>query len=118
MKRRRSATSRAWEIETEQEEHSLSLSQHSSPSQSDHEQTPAAKSSDCGNGCQAIHLLKELNRTRSNGRPNPVLGNEKEFRNGIRMSKQENGRLIPSCAQNMHCQQNQIEPVENLVRNF
>jgi hypothetical protein len=38
-KRRRTASSKAWEVELEQEEHSLSLSQHSSPLQSDPEQT-------------------------------------------------------------------------------
>jgi len=42
-KRRRTASSKAWEVELEQEEHSLSLSQHSSPSQSDQEQTPLKK---------------------------------------------------------------------------
>jgi hypothetical protein len=45
-KRRRTASSKAWEVELEQEEHSLSLSQHSSPSQSDQEQTPLKKPTD------------------------------------------------------------------------
>ncbi|XP_010259261.1 PREDICTED: acyl-CoA-binding domain-containing protein 4-like isoform X2 [Nelumbo nucifera] len=42
-KKRRSGDSRTWDVESEQEEHSLSLSQHSSPSQSDQEQTPVQK---------------------------------------------------------------------------
>ncbi|KAJ6847204.1 rab9 effector protein with kelch motifs-like [Iris pallida] len=42
-KRRRINDSKVWEVESEQEEHSLSLSQHSSPSQSDQEQNTAQK---------------------------------------------------------------------------
>ncbi|XP_072958857.1 uncharacterized protein [Typha angustifolia] len=49
-KRRKTGDARVWEIESEQEEHSLSLSQHSSPSQSDQEQNTARKLSTSPNG--------------------------------------------------------------------
>ncbi|ONK63216.1 uncharacterized protein A4U43_C07F12590 [Asparagus officinalis] len=42
-KRRRTGDAKVWEVESEQEEHSLSLSQHSSPSQSDQEQNNLQK---------------------------------------------------------------------------
>ncbi|KAM0954505.1 putative kelch-type beta propeller [Dioscorea sansibarensis] len=42
-KRRKVGENKVWEIESEQEEHSLSLSQHSSPSQSDQEQNTAQR---------------------------------------------------------------------------
>ncbi|KAJ0979943.1 hypothetical protein J5N97_015417 [Dioscorea zingiberensis] len=45
-KRRKIGETKAWEIESEQEEHSLSLSQHSSPSQSDQEQNTAQKANE------------------------------------------------------------------------
>ncbi|XP_077239930.1 uncharacterized protein LOC143880838 isoform X2 [Tasmannia lanceolata] len=41
--KRRASNPKAWQLESEQEEHSLSLSQHSSPSQSDQEQTTVQK---------------------------------------------------------------------------
>ncbi|KAJ1417179.1 Kelch-type beta propeller [Sesbania bispinosa] len=43
QKRRRIAAAKVWDVESEQEEHFLSLSLHSSPSQSDQEQTPGQK---------------------------------------------------------------------------
>ncbi|KAH9755561.1 hypothetical protein KPL71_015825 [Citrus sinensis] len=51
-KRRAFNSTTVWEVESEQEEHSLSLSQHSSPSQSDHEQTPVPKVSESLAGSQ------------------------------------------------------------------
>ncbi|WOL11796.1 rab9 effector protein with kelch motifs-like isoform X1 [Canna indica] len=48
-KRRKTTDARIVEIESEQEEHSLSLSQHSSPSQSDQEQNMAQKLSNSAN---------------------------------------------------------------------
>ncbi|XP_010938233.1 uncharacterized protein [Elaeis guineensis] len=48
-KRRKTSDARVWEIESEQEEHSLSLSQHSSPSQSDQEQNTLHKLSSSTN---------------------------------------------------------------------
>ena len=56
-KRRRTASSKAWEVESEQEEHSLSLSQHSSPSQSDQEQAPLKKSVDSILGSNILRSL-------------------------------------------------------------
>lgn len=46
-RRRTNNNSKTFGVESEAEEHSLSLSQHSSPSQSDQEQTPVKKASDC-----------------------------------------------------------------------
>ena len=56
--KRRTASSKAWEVESKQEEHSLSLSQHSSPSQSDQEQTPLKKSADSILGSDILHSMQ------------------------------------------------------------
>lgn len=78
-KRRRTASSKAWEVESEQEEHSLSLSQHSSPSQSDQEQTPLKKSADSISGSQGFHLFKKIpSNCQSN---NSLASKQKELRN-------------------------------------
>ena len=78
-KRRRTASSKAWEVESEQEEHSFSLSQHSSPSQSDQEQTPLKKSADSISGSQGFHLFKKIP---SNCQSNKSLASkQKELRN-------------------------------------
>ena len=61
-KRKRLPHSKSWEVESEQEEHSLSLSQHSSPSQSDQEQTPVRKATDSIAGSQGFNLFKQLNQ--------------------------------------------------------
>ncbi|KAF7817973.1 acyl-CoA-binding domain-containing protein 4-like isoform X1 [Senna tora] len=42
-RRRMGGWTKTWDVESEQEEHSVSLSQHSSPTQSDQEHTPAQK---------------------------------------------------------------------------
>ncbi|GLT38530.1 hypothetical protein SLA2020_127740 [Shorea laevis] len=63
-KRRRAAVSKAWEVESEQEEHSLSLSQHSSPSQSDQEQAPAQKATD-STGSQGFNIFKQFHQKSS-----------------------------------------------------
>ena len=57
-KRIRTASSKAWEVESEQEEHSLSLSQHSSPSQFDQEHTPFKKSVDSILGSDILHSMR------------------------------------------------------------
>ncbi|KAI4301699.1 hypothetical protein L6164_034950 [Bauhinia variegata] len=62
QKRRRTAAVKVWDVELEQEEHSLSLSQHSSPSQSDQEQTPAQKANVSVMDSQRFLLLKQLNQ--------------------------------------------------------
>ncbi|CAK9150910.1 unnamed protein product [Ilex paraguariensis] len=60
-KRRRMANLKACEIESEPEEHSLSLSQHSSPSQSDQEQTPVKKTTNSAPASQIFPLFKQHN---------------------------------------------------------
>ncbi|KAI0528912.1 hypothetical protein KFK09_001456 [Dendrobium nobile] len=55
-KRRRVNDSKVLDIESEQEEHSLSLSQHSSPSQSDQEQNTSQKLSSCNKGHKILPL--------------------------------------------------------------
>ncbi|KAK3199402.1 hypothetical protein Dsin_022817 [Dipteronia sinensis] len=88
-KRRTSGSTNVWEIESEQEEHSLSLSQHSSPSQSDQEQTPIRKASEPITNSQGFHLFKQLNRTPNNFQPNSLASNQKESRNTIHKTPQD-----------------------------
>ncbi|KAK9291763.1 hypothetical protein L1049_019713 [Liquidambar formosana] len=90
-KRRRTSNSKAWEIELEQEEHSLSLSsQHSSPSQSDQEQTPARKGSDSVNAAsQGFPLFKQQNQMPSNGQLKNVASNQMNPGNIIRRTPQD-----------------------------
>jgi hypothetical protein len=64
VKRRKTGDVRPNEIELEQEEHSLSLSQHSSPSQSDQEQNGAQKLSGSPRG--SISALQPFVRLNSN----------------------------------------------------
>ncbi|XP_015688232.1 rab9 effector protein with kelch motifs-like isoform X3 [Oryza brachyantha] len=65
VKRRRTSDARPKETELEQEEHSLSLSQHSSPSQSDQEQNGSQKLSSSPNG--SISALQPFVRLNTNG---------------------------------------------------
>lgn len=65
MKRRKTGDVRPNEMELEQEEHSLSLSQHSSPSQSDQEQNGAQKLSGSPRG--SFSALQPFVRLNSNG---------------------------------------------------
>ncbi|XP_030546990.1 acyl-CoA-binding domain-containing protein 4-like isoform X2 [Rhodamnia argentea] len=69
LKRERTAYSRVLEVDSEQEEHSLSLSQHSSPSQSDQEQTQVFKATNSVGGSQEYHFLKNFNQIHSDGQP-------------------------------------------------
>ncbi|WCJ43060.1 Rho GTPase-activating protein gacHH [Euphorbia peplus] len=63
LKRKRNNSSKCFEVDSEQEEHSLSLSQHSSPSQSDQEQTPARrKLPNSATPTQGFNLFKPLNQ--------------------------------------------------------
>ncbi|GLT71601.1 hypothetical protein SLA2020_436070 [Shorea laevis] len=71
-KRRRTTNSKAWEIESEQEEHSLSLSQHSSPSQSDQEQAPAQKATD-STGSQGFNIFKFHQKSSESQTNNPAV---------------------------------------------
>ncbi|KAJ6380391.1 hypothetical protein OIU76_016953 [Salix suchowensis] len=70
----------AWEIDSEQEEHSLSLSQHSSPSQSDQEQFPAHKSVDSLASCHGFNFLRQLNKIPRNCRADDAASNQKKPR--------------------------------------
>ncbi|KAL9318711.1 hypothetical protein ACSQ67_015228 [Phaseolus vulgaris] len=65
QKRKRIAVTKVWDVESEQEEHSLSLSQHSSPSQSDQEQTPAQKANVSIMDSQRYHWFKQVNKSPS-----------------------------------------------------
>lgn len=65
QKRRRIAVAKVWDVDSEQEEHSLSLSQHSSPSQSDQEQTPGQKSNVSVMDAQSYHWFKQINKSPS-----------------------------------------------------
>lgn len=134
-KRRRTASSKAWEVELEQEEHSLSLSQHSSPSQSDQEQTPLMKPTDSISVSQGFHLFKRIpSNCQSN---NSLASKQKELRNmaqGTRQDVQFLGEhqnqpklekflhFVPSgrqAAQYTAVEQKSLEggPVPNLVSN-
>ncbi|KAJ6757023.1 KELCH REPEAT DOMAIN [Salix koriyanagi] len=79
-KKRHADLKAAWEIDSEQEEHSLSLSQHSSPSQSDQEQFPAHKSVDSLASCQGFNFLRQLNKNPRNCRADDVASNQKKPR--------------------------------------
>ncbi|XVE89556.1 hypothetical protein DITRI_Ditri20bG0005500 [Diplodiscus trichospermus] len=87
-KRRRTVNSKAWEVESEQEEHSLSLSQHSSPSQSDQEQAPAQQPADSA-GSQALSLFKNFHHIPSNYQPNNVPSNHKKTRYMVQKTQQD-----------------------------
>lgn len=77
------------DIESEQEEHSLSLSQHSSPSQSDQEQTPVRKAAESITGSQGFNLFKRLNQVPNNSQPNGIASNQKDSRNMIQRTPQD-----------------------------
>ncbi|KAL2325599.1 hypothetical protein Fmac_024657 [Flemingia macrophylla] len=76
QKRRRIAVAKVWDVESEQEEHSLSLSQHSSPSQSDQEQTPGQKLNASVMDSQRYQWFKHINKSpRHSQLDNTVLKN-------------------------------------------
>ncbi|CAK7340531.1 unnamed protein product [Dovyalis caffra] len=79
-KKKRTANSKAWEIDSEQEEHSLSLSQHSSPSQSDQEQIPVQKSVDSLTSGQGLNLFRQLNKIPRNCRADDAASSHKQPR--------------------------------------
>nr|XP_019705971.1 uncharacterized protein LOC105045009 isoform X2 [Elaeis guineensis] len=77
-KRRKTGDARVWEIESEQEEHSLSLSQHSSPSLSDQEQNTIKKLSTSANDSirpsqQVVHHKLHHQREPLNGVQRTIL---------------------------------------------
>ncbi|KAH6805852.1 hypothetical protein C2S51_030683 [Perilla frutescens var. frutescens] len=65
-KRRRTSNSKFLEDNVEAIEHSTSLSQHSSPSQSDHEQTPMQKNTGTSYPSSRVHMLFRQNVSSSN----------------------------------------------------
>ncbi|KAF9593491.1 hypothetical protein IFM89_023603 [Coptis chinensis] len=89
-KKKRNCNLKGWENESEQEEHSLSLSQHSSPSQSDQEQTPNKKV--CTSVTKPIaaphpfHMLRQADQMLSNQHPNNIAVNQLEHNRSIRRS--------------------------------
>ncbi|KAK8589184.1 hypothetical protein V6N13_088050 [Hibiscus sabdariffa] len=87
-KRRRAANAKAWEVESEQEEHSLSLSQHSSPSHSDQEQGPALKPQD-STASQGLNLLKQLHPIPSNCQINSGSTNHKQTRYMVHKTRED-----------------------------
>lgn len=68
-------------MESEQEEHSLSLSQHSSPSQSDQEQTPGQKANASVMDSQRYHIFKHINKTPSNWQHDNGSSNKRVLKN-------------------------------------
>ncbi|XP_031266479.1 rab9 effector protein with kelch motifs-like isoform X1 [Pistacia vera] len=88
-KRRTSNPAIVCDIESEQEEHSLSLSQHSSPSQSDQEQTPVRKAPESITGSQGFSLFKRLSQVPNNSQPNSIASNQKDSRNMIQRTPQD-----------------------------
>ncbi|KAL3591086.1 hypothetical protein D5086_009726 [Populus alba] len=76
-KKIRPTNSKAWEIDLEQEEHSLSPSHHSSPSQSDQEQIPVQKSVDSLTSCKGLNFFRQLNKIPRNYQADSVASDQK-----------------------------------------
>ncbi|KAG6586212.1 Rab9 effector protein with kelch motifs, partial [Cucurbita argyrosperma subsp. sororia] len=87
-KRRRTTNPKVWEVKSEQEEHSMSLSQHSSPSQSDQEQTPVRKVSDSVTSSQGLQLLKHVNHSSTND-PYSISRTQPEFKNAVQCTQNQ-----------------------------
>ncbi|MED6134457.1 hypothetical protein PIB30_037254 [Stylosanthes scabra] len=78
------AARKVWDVDSEQEEHSLSLSQHSSPSQSDQEQTLGQRSN---------ASVKQMNQIPTNCQYNNDLSNKKSMQ-GICQGNPQNLHLV------------------------
>ncbi|KAJ1383508.1 Kelch-type beta propeller [Sesbania bispinosa] len=90
QKRRRIAAAKVWNVESEQEEHSLSLSQHSSPSQSDQEQiTTGQKRNASVMDSHQYHRLKLINKIPSNCQLDNVSSNKRGLKNISQRSPQD-----------------------------
>ncbi|KAL5068818.1 hypothetical protein RYX36_019705 [Vicia faba] len=89
QKRRRIAATKVWDVESEQEEHSLSLSQHSSPSQSDQEQTLGQKPNASVMDSQRYHRVKLVNKTSTTCQPGNLSGNKRFLKNCMQISQQD-----------------------------
>ncbi|KAG6773091.1 hypothetical protein POTOM_020345 [Populus tomentosa] len=87
-KKIRPTNSKAWEIDLEQEEHSLSPSHHSSPSQSDQEQIPVQKSVDSLTSCKGLNFFRHLNKIPRNYQADSVASNQKLPRLVIQKTRQ------------------------------
>ncbi|KAF9681497.1 hypothetical protein SADUNF_Sadunf05G0007500 [Salix dunnii] len=79
-KKRRTTNSKVWEIDLEQEEHSLSFSQHSSSSQSDQEQIPVQKSVDSLTSCKGLDFFRHINKIPRNYQADDGASNQKQLR--------------------------------------
>ncbi|KAH7542952.1 hypothetical protein FEM48_Zijuj02G0130000 [Ziziphus jujuba var. spinosa] len=88
-KRRRTSTVKVWDVDSEQEEHSLSLSQHSSPSLSDQEQTATQKAADSAAGSQGFHLFKHLSEIPSNSQSQNIPSKQKDFGNAVQRTPKD-----------------------------
>lgn len=89
QKRRRIAATKVWDVESEQEEHSLSLSQHSSPSQSDQEQTPGQKPNASAMDSQRYRRVKLGNKTPSTCQLDNFSSNKRFLKNFTQISQQD-----------------------------
>ncbi|XP_039032195.1 rab9 effector protein with kelch motifs-like isoform X3 [Hibiscus syriacus] len=87
-KRRRTANTKAWEVDSEQEEHSLSLSQHSSPSHSDQEQGLALKPPDSAPP-QGLNLFKQFHPIQSNCQLNNGSNNHNQTRYMVHKTRED-----------------------------
>ncbi|KAJ8752250.1 hypothetical protein K2173_003886 [Erythroxylum novogranatense] len=83
-KRKRTMNYKGWDIQSELEKHSVSTSQHSSPSQSDQEPTPARKAADSLAVCQGLNLFTSSNNIPRNCQINEVISDQKEPRNMVK----------------------------------
>lgn len=82
QKKRRISASKVWDVDLEQEEHSLSLSQHSSPTQSDQEHNnPAQKVSSCTAGSQRCLVFKQINPVPNKSHQDPRVPKDFKQRN-------------------------------------
>ncbi|KAG5244692.1 acyl-CoA-binding domain-containing protein [Salix suchowensis] len=86
-KKRRTTNSKVWEIDLEQEEHSLSFSQHSSSSQSDQEQIPVQKSVDSLTSCKGLDFFRHINRIPRNYQADDAASNQKQLRPVVRKTR-------------------------------
>ncbi|XP_004495646.1 uncharacterized protein [Cicer arietinum] len=89
QKRRRIAATKVWDVESEQEEHSLSLSQHSSPSQSDQEQTPGQKPKATVLESQRYHRVKLISKIPSICQLDNLSSNKRVLKNCTQVSQQD-----------------------------
>lgn len=88
-KRRKTINSRICEIESEPEEHSLSLSQHSSPSQSDQDQNHINRATSSVKAAQFFPFIKNQSPVSSNSPSDNVPGNQQNSRPMIHKAPQD-----------------------------